>query len=296
MRRHLTRALREPLLHFLIIGAVIFGLYWVYDGQQETPASERIIVTPGTVNTIVQTFRLKRLRAPTKAELESLIEDHVKEEIYYREALKLGLDKNDTIVRRRLRQKMEFLLQNRLSNLTPTDAELSAYLAKHADRYRQKDRVSFVQVYLSRARRGEKVEADARRMLAELRSAEGKVDIDRHSDSLLLPARFKEASEDEIARVFGAGFVKLLRGAPVGEWTGPLVSGYGLHLVRVSSRKKGPSPKLKDVRAAVTRDWLEEQHREMAAAFYKALRARYAVTVEGGDTPGSSESGRKPAK
>lgn len=284
--------LREPLFHFLVIGAALFGLSFAFD-KSEAPSDNRIVVSQGTINTLAATFRLRRLRAPTKAELDGMIRDHVKEEIYYREALRLGLDRNDTIIRRRLRQKVEFLLQDRLSTLTPRDGELEAFFERNKARYRLGDRISFDQVVLRRSRHGEKIAEVAGDVLSKLNADQGPRDFARFSELGLLPTTISKETENEISRTFGQGFARSIADLPEGKWSGPVSSGYGLHLVRLTGREKGGLPPLNKIRDRVERDWLEERRISGADAFYRALRAQYTIEV---DMPGDRAQPGKPAK
>lgn len=273
MRALPSRLLREPLVHFLLGGALLFALY----GSPPATGPERIVVDGARIEQLVLGFTRVWQRPPTADELAGLVDDFVREEVYYREALAMGLDRDDTIVRRRMRQKLEFLSEDLAALETPDDATLEAWLAEHADAYRIEPRAALAQVYVSRERHGEDTEATARRWLAALRSGEA---ADTLGDASLLPETLPLSSAREIARHFGDAFAASVLELAPGEWEGPVASAFGLHLVRVESREPGRAPSLDEVRSAVERDWASAEREKANEAFYQALRGRYEVTVE----------------
>ena len=184
------------------------------------------------------------------------------------------------IVRRRLRQKLEFLADDLVAAADPTEEELRSHLDEHAEAFRIPSRLSFEHVYLSRDRRGEETVRDAERLLARLAAAGPEVDPAVLGDPLMLPGAFTGVTRGEVAKRFGAGFAEQLVGLPVGRWAGPVESGYGVHLVRIREREESRPPAFDDVREAVEREWVAARRAEAAEAFYRGLRARYTVTVE----------------
>jgi parvulin-like peptidyl-prolyl cis-trans isomerase-like protein len=271
------RWLREPLLHFLILGAALFWLAGAF-GEPGGGRQGRIVLTAGDLEQLEAGFERTWQRPPTQEELAGLLEDRVREEIFYREALALGLDRDDTIVRRRMRQKMEFLSED-LAAAEPSDAELESWLAAEREGFRQEPRVAFRQVYLSRDRRGEAVQADALRLLAELRAADADRDPALQGDPLPLPAESDALSASEVSRLFGGTFSARLFELPVGRWEGPVESAYGLHLVFIRERVEGRDPALAEVRDAVAREWLADRRRQAREDFYRDLRSRYEVEL-----------------
>ena len=208
------------------------------------------------------------------------MEDHIREEILYREAIALGLDRDDTIIRRRLRQKMEFLPQDLVDQVEPTDAELRTYLRENADAYQVETRVSFQHIYLNLERRGTAAEGDARRLLADLKANGGPVEPAVLSDPILLPYDLESLSESEVARLFGQEFASRLIEIAPGGWTGPLGSSYGLHLVRVREGLPARVPGLSEVRKAVKRDWQFMRRQELDDQFFRSLKERYVIEVQ----------------
>jgi hypothetical protein len=273
----LEKILREPLLHFVVLGAGLFLLFGVV-GESAEERPDRIVVSAAKVENLAELFERTWRRPPTREELDGLIEDHIKEEILYREALALGLDVDDIVIRRRLRQKMEFISEDVAKLVAPTEAELQAFLAEHADRFREPLRISFAQVYLSPDRRGQGAWSDAERLLVGLDT--GRSDPAGAGDPFLLERDYRELAARDVERLFGGAFAARVVELPVGRWSGPVESGYGLHLVLVHERRSARLLDLAEVRDAVANEWGALRREEANRAFYEALRANYEVTVE----------------
>ncbi len=270
-----------------MLGAGLFALFaWLRGPLAAAP--ERIHVEAARIEQLALGFVRTWQRPPTQEELAGLVDEFVREEILYREALALGLDRDDTIVRRRMRQKLEFLSEDVAPVADPDDAALARHLAEHADAYRIEPQVALRQVFVSRDRRGDAALGDAQALLARL-SADPAADA--LGDASLLPASLPLAPLGEVARVFGAVFAEEVVKLPSGRWSGPVESGFGLHLVFVETREEGRPAALDEVRAAVRNDWLSARRAEANEAFYRNLRERYEVTI---DLPRASENEAKP--
>jgi len=276
----MRRLLREPLLHFLLIGAGLFLLYNALNrGQSDAP--REIVLSEARVEALAENVATVWMRPPTAVELKGLIDDYVAEEVYYREAVAMGLDQDDTVIRRRLRQKMEFISEDVAAATEPTDAQLQAYLEQHADKFALPATLTFQQVYLSAERRGDAVRADAEKLLAALQAGRGPADPAEAGDATLLPATMEAASPQVIANAFGEEFARQIDEAPVGQWSGPIESGFGLHLVKVDERVAASAPSLAEIRPIVLREWQSEQRRALNKSFLDTLRSKYEVRVEG---------------
>ena len=271
---------REPLLHFLLIGVALFLLYRLVD-RDGVAAPRQIVVTEARVEALSENFAKTWMRPPTPQELRGLVDDYVAEEVYYREAIAMGLDRDDTVIRRRLRQKMEFISEDVAASVEPTSAELQAYLARHADKFVRASRLTFQQVFLNGERRGEQARLDAERLLAELQAGRGSGDPLEAGDPTLLPPVMESATPQDIENMFGQAFAASVEDAPIGQWAGPFQSGYGLHLVRVDRREPGTLPTLEEIRPLVLREWQVEQRARLNAELLAKLRARYEIRVEG---------------
>jgi hypothetical protein len=270
--------LAEPLLHFALLGAVLFGAYAALSGPAG-PAEDEIIVSAGKIEHLATLFARTWQRPPTRAELEALVNEHVREEVAHREGRALGLDADDAIIRRRLRQKLEFIAGDLAEQALPSDADLEAYLAAHPEVFRIEPRLTFRHVYLNPAERGERLEDDARALLEVLMAAPA-ADLSTHGDRFLLPGTYESASPSDIARLFDPAFAEAVAALPAGQWRGPIWSGYGAHLVSVDASVEGRLPELAEVRDAVRREWERERSRAVVDALYAEMLRDYEVTIE----------------
>lgn len=283
----MNKLLRDPLSHFLVIGAVLFALSFWIGGTTEDP-SRVIHLSAGDLKGIEQLWAKTHFRPPTKAELQGLIDSRIKEEILYREALALGLSEDDTIIRRRLAQKMEFLGEGLIDPGEPSEEDLHTYLKTHSEQFQEPALMSFEHVYLNPERRGEGVEQDAQALLVSFQARDGMVDAARAGDSTLLDTRFDRASQTSIANTFGKKFAQAMMDLTPGQWQGPVRSAYGLHVVYVHERQESRLPELNAVRDRVRLALLSERRRNSKANFYKTLRDQYEILVER-PTPSTSQ-------
>jgi PPIC-type PPIASE domain len=260
-----------------MLGAGLFLLFGVV-GESADERPDHIVVSAAKVENLTKLFRRTWRRPPTQEEIDGLIDDHIEEEILYREALALGLERDDIVIRRRLRQKMEFISKDIAQPTQPTEDTLQAFLAEHPDKFREPGRISFAQVYLSPDRRGEEASADAARMLVALNA--GKSDPAESGDPFLLEQDYRDLATPDLDRLFGGVFAARVAELPVGRWSGPVESGYGLHLVLVRDRTPARLPDLAEVRDAVANEWDAVRQEEANRAFYERLRVGYVVTVE----------------
>jgi parvulin-like peptidyl-prolyl isomerase len=204
----------------------------------------------------------------------------------------MGLDQDDIIVRRRMRQKFEFLSDDRAARSgPPSEEELEAYLRQYADKYREEPRFTFEHIFFDREKHGKSAEPDARAMLERLTGKDSTaIDVEKLGDAFILPFRFEKISAGETDRLFGGNVAKQVATVKPGIWTGPLESSYGLHLVRVDEHLPGAEPPLANVREAVLRDLLNERRKQELDAQYAKLRARYAIVVELPQAPKVAET------
>jgi len=263
--------LREPLLHFLLIGLGLFILYGqVSPGDSD---SRRIVVSQSLVDDMVRQYRSTWNRPPTPAELNGLIDTYARDEIVYREGLSMGLDKDDAVIKRRIRQKYELIAEEG-ERSAPTDADLNAYLKAHPAEFVRPAVVSFDQIFFDPASTSPETVDAAKAVLAT------GTDPAKFGQPSMLPRHVANNSIDLVARDFGDDFAKRVGTAPVGQWVGPLASGFGVHLVRVSARAAPALPPLDRVRAAVAREWESDRRRRSSEADYRKARADYDVVIK----------------
>ena len=273
----MRKLIKEPLVHFLAFGALLFGVGLLR--AEAGPDEEGIIITSGVVEHLMEGFRLTWQRPPTGAELQGLVEEYLKEEVLYREAMAMGLDRDDQIVRRRLRQKLEFLTADLVGSMEPTEEDLQAYLDTHLDIYRQEARVGFVQVYIGEREGAEADRARALAILEELRTNPN-ADPEQMGDPFMYPVTWRDMPERGLLGVFGDEFTAQLVELPAGEWSGPVTSAFGSHIVRLDALELGRPSELHEVRDAVYRDLVSERTSEAEQLFFDNLRSRYRVTME----------------
>ncbi|WP_353646090.1 peptidylprolyl isomerase [Mesorhizobium sp. WSM2239] len=292
--RRVRQLLSEPLIHFLIIGVAVFGVWSVLDRSPRDSDPRVIEVGPGRIAQLYETFSRTWQRPPTPLELNGLIEAFVKEEIFYREGARMGLDRDDTVIRRRMQQKMEFLFEPSEAELNPSDEELRAYIAENAATFHVPVRIAFRQVFFDPTRHGETLKTDIDRLLAAIEADESGEVPTGAGDPTLLPPAMPLMETDKIAANFGAEFAEALIAAPAGRWTGPLTSTFGQHLVFVDDRTEKRDPTLDEVRDLVLREWQSAKRRTIADERYGAMRADYRVivTLPGDDTTSTDGADR----
>jgi len=274
------RILREPLLHFLLLGLVLFAYYGRVAPDDD--GKRRIVVTQAEVDLLSTQFQGTWNRPPSPVELNGLVDSYVRDEILYRAGVALGLDRDDAVIKRRVRQKLDVLFEESVAQRPATDADLQAYLDAHPATFHKPAVVSFDQVYF-----GSDAAAPQRLERARAALARG-ADPATLGQATLLPARQDALPLDLIARDFGEEFAGQLAKAPVGEWSGPVTSGFGTHLVRVSAIEPAQSPALADVREAVAREWENERRQQAHAAALAKLREQYRVEIQAVLPPVSS--------
>jgi peptidyl-prolyl cis-trans isomerase C len=282
-----VRPLREPFVHFLVLGAVLFGLYALLQPKHAASGDSRqVILMRGDIDHLRLGFAAQWRRSPSAAEMQALLNDRINEEVLYREGLALGLDRDDTVVRRRLAQKTQFLLQDVAGLREPTAEDLARYRSQNAHRYSQGPRWTFEHIYFSTASRHERAELDAREALSRLRNAPDEVRRKTLGDPSLLDLRQTAQSQTHLRDLFGPDFASAVSTASalsLGAWAGPFRSSYGWHLVRLEACSEPPGEDAADLDRRLRADWAEEQQRELNAQAMARLRARYSVVVN--DTP-----------
>ncbi|HHJ35831.1 MAG TPA: peptidyl-prolyl cis-trans isomerase [Gammaproteobacteria bacterium] len=287
----LSKWLREPLLHFLLIGALLFIIFGLKNNGI-SDQSKRIVFTQNDIQRLGQLWEKQRQRPPTQIELEGLIEQQIREQVLYREALAMGLDRNDSIVRRRLAQKVEFISSDLAAQVEPSEADLAEYLASHSEQFAIPGHISFTQIYLSADRRGADIEDDATRLLAGLEETGTDTDITELGDPFMFGQRHEQLTEADVSRLFGEDFASKIFSLPVGHWQGPVRSAYGLHLLYIENRTTASPPDLAAVRDKVRNEWLNQQRNTIDDAFYNSLRQRYEIIIEDDNLKGLSASAK----
>ena len=273
--------LREPLVHYVALGIALFAGYALLTGTDDSGSDQLIQVSENEVQWLANTWESRWQRPPTNDELSGLVDAYIREEVLYREALAVGLDRDDQVIRRRLVQKLEFITEDLASQVQPSQTAFQAFFQENLDRYRIPEQRSFEHVYFNVDRRGPGVEADAERVLERLRTTSpGLQEAVMLGDRFMLQHAYRDLSEQGVARNFGARFATSLFEVEPGEWQGPIGSGFGLHLVRVTDVVEGRVPDLSEVRDDVLRDFGSDARERANQTLYDNLRLRYKIEID----------------
>jgi peptidyl-prolyl cis-trans isomerase C len=272
--------LREPLVHFALLAGLLFVFLSEPNAPEDVPDDNRIVISAAEVDRMAVAWTQRWQRPPSEDDLAGMVREAVREQVLYREAMSLGLDRDDVVIRRHLRQKYEFVTQDLAYNTDPDEATLRAYYDAQPDRYALSAQVSFSHILFSTDRRGAATEADAAQALADLQSATGPEAADLLGDATSLSSGFEKISAVEVEAMFGPDFAASLLRQEAGRWSGPIASGYGLHLVWVSEKVAGGPIAFDAVRQRVKDDWVYEQRVAANDAIYLKLLDRYDVVVE----------------
>ncbi len=271
--------LREPLLHFLVIGAALF---FIFDqvNNSEVKTDNRIIITQADLDQLAATWLKSMGRPPLAQEREQQLEHYIREQVLSREAMAMGLDKDDAIVRRRLARKMEYLFNDLSFIPKPTETELNAYLSEQASTFTQPAEITFSQIFFDPNLRDQNINKDAEQLLKQLKETTTAVDTINLGDRSLLPYEFSKERENQIASMFGAAFARQAFALPVNGWQGPIDSEYGTHLIHINSRTKVKLPPLEEIRERVANEWRSAKQKKANEVFYQSLHQRYEIILD----------------
>lgn len=273
----LKSLLNEPFVHFLVLGGVVFGAFSIW-GESSGGIDRDVVVTSADVARLETLWQAQYSRPPTGDELSAIIDNHIKEEVLYREAMALGLADDDIIVRRRLVQKFLFLSEDLIQVARPADEFLADYYETHKDRYLVSPQISFLHVYLSAEKRGEAARSDAAALVSRLQKDDD--NWRELGDPFMLQREYAARKEVEIAELFGAGFASALQDIDGEDWAGPVRSAYGWHGVRILKRMPQTLRPLADIREKVVADYVGEERQKANEAFYQGVRGRYTASIE----------------
>jgi len=277
----MKKIISEPIVHFLVIGAFLFWLFAAFSGSDET-SDYRIVIRQSDLDVLQANFSRTWQRPPTDQEWNGLLENWIREEIAYREALALGLDQQDTYIKRRLRMKMELILDDIGRMNPPTEQKLAEYLKQNPEKFWREPELSFSQVFFKEKPSEQVIEKN----LEQLATAAG--NLDQLGDAIMLPAYVALSPLSMVDRQFGDRFAAQLENLETGTWQGPVQSGYGFHLVMVHTRQAGSHPALQDIRAVVEREFMAEREDQLKEETYARLREKYEIVLEPDDDPGAT--------
>lgn len=284
----MLRILREPLVHFLLIGAALFAIYRYFPPAAPAPKPVQAAAAPGqtpsrqivfsfdSLGRLATLFQAQWGRDPTQKELDRLVEAEVHEEILYREGLAMGFDKDDEIVRRRMAQKMQFLAENVATAHEPTDAELKSWFDQNQKQFVEPARTSFRHLYFSPDHRGVNTRSGAEKALAELN---GQPENTRFAgaDPFMFQDFYRDKTSEYLGKEFGPSFAAAVEKLSTGSWQGPVESGFGWHLVYVDTVIPARAPSFEEIIADVKQAWLSDQKATAVKKSYEDLRTKYTV-------------------
>jgi hypothetical protein len=280
----MAHLLRQPVVHFVVLGVLLGGLLSLLTDDEAAPDETTIRITTQELARMQAEWAARWRRPPTRQELDGLLDASVRERVLYREAVGMGLDRDDQMIRRVLVQKLERITNDLIElSLAPTDQDLELYYAEKAESYQPPPLITLTHVFIDRDKRGGSAASDAEALVAELgtRGEAAAAEAGRLGDRFMLEAHYSENSRQRVASLFAEAVSASAFDLAPGEWHGPAVSGYGLHAVFVHSLTEFPVPPLAEVRDAVRQDWVDEKRREITEQYYDDLLARYDVVIEG---------------
>ncbi len=277
----LTRLFTEPLIQFLLIGACIYAAYALFGAPEEDFRDTTVHVDSNRINAFISEWESRWKRPPTRDEIDGLIQAYIKEDVLYRQAVAMGLNEDDPITRRRMAQKLEFLTSDLAMMVQPAEGELEQYFIDNSEVYRAPDRMTFSQLFFDPDTRGNTTLEDAAEVLLKLQAAGVPTEESMQmGDGFMLQQDFVSVTRAQAARQMGSGFVDAVAQLEPGLWHGPVLSGYGVHLVYVYSYEKSPPAVFEEVQAAVLESWQLQQREKFNADFLENLKTRYEIVID----------------
>ena len=286
-KKLVKRLIKAPLLHFVLAGVLLYLLYGFFKDNVISPKenSSTITVTRGEISLMEDSWQKRWNRPPTKEERDGLINAHIKEMVFYRVALEMGLDKNDVRVRRLLGQKFQFITNDLIKPQRPDDNELQRYFKDNIDKYTPPERISMTQIFFDPDSRGSQTLIDAENTIKILNKIDiGSVTANEYGDKMMVRNYYSLNTQAEISRFFGSDFAKTVFELETNKWQGPILSGYGTHIVYLHDRQTPDPPLLDEVREAVIENWMNEKQRELNELYYKGLVDRFDIVIEETET------------
>ena len=275
------KILREPLVQFMLIGISIYLLYSMFTESVVEDTDKTIVVSAGELEWMKSSWQKRWNRPPTEIEFDGLIQQYIRETVLYREALTMGLNKHDQVIRRRLAQKLEFLAKDLVSLTPASEEDLQVYFKDNRQRYTEPPRYTFTQVYIDPDKRGDATLDDVNKIKAVLiEQGDAIEDPGALGDGFMLQTHYREKDQSEIKKQFGTAFTESLIKLSPGQWHGPVLSGYGVHLVYVHGIIEPPAATFAEVRKRVLQDWESEKSEALNQQFYDSLRDQYTIVIE----------------
>ena len=271
----LKKILHEPLTHFVLAGGLVFFLYSLIGSDIDS--GRQVVIDKAVVERLKSGWRLRANREPTAAELDGLLADHLYEELFSREARALGLEYGDPVIRRRLTQKMSLLTESAAQQAEPGADTLLAWYEAHPELYRAEPRLGFKHIYFSHDRPGGRAAEDAGALLSRLEGAAATAGVPDLGDSFMLPREFTDIGQSQLGRLFGEEFAASLLALETGSWQGPILSGYGYHLVYLYQVHDAKPIPFEESRPRVLQDWQRARYEQAEQDLLEELKSRYEI-------------------
>ena len=271
----LKKILHESLTHFVLVGGLVFFLYSLIGSDIDS--GRQVVIDKAVVERLKSGWRLRANREPTAAELDGLLADHLYEELFSREARALGLEYGDPVIRRRLTQKMSLLTESAAQQAEPGADTLLAWYEAHPELYRTEPRLGFKHIYFSHDRPGGQAAEDAGALLSRLEGAAATAGVPDLGDSFMLPREFTDIGQSQLGRLFGEEFAASLLALETGSWQGPILSGYGYHLVYLYQVHDAKPIPFEESRPRVLQDWQRARYEQAEQDLLEELKSRYEI-------------------
>lgn len=281
MNNRFGRLFTEPLIQFLIIGACIYGAYAYFDTSEQDFRDTTIRVDSNRIDAMISQWESRWNRSPTREEIDSLIQDYIREDVLYRQAVVMGLNEDDPVTRRRMARKLESLTGDLSQMQQPKEGELEQYFLQHQDSYRTDNIITFGHLYINPDKRGDATLSDAAEIMAGLQAIGiPNADTLKAGDRFMLPNYFDASTELYVSQQMGSDFSEVVMGLEPGRWHGPVLSGYGVHLVYIYELMEVPPAVFENVQVRVLKDWHMQKREEFNTAFLENLKSRYEFIID----------------
>ncbi len=275
--------LKKPIIRILGFGTLLAVVLLIVLGPKMNSSTERrLVIGEDDFAHVLATWQKTWQRPPSRQELNQILNSYVRDEVLYQEAIKQELDKNNAMVKRSLIMQMTMLAESQAEQQAITEEDIQAYYALRQDQYQQEARISFVQLYFSKEKRGESAEADVKKAIRELnRREDDPTTVSGSGDIIMLESKYEQQLESQIDKHFGEGFAKQLVALPEGTWSGPVASSYGWHAVYITDKQEGQARPLEAVKAEIIREMEYEEKEAAKEQFFTELMQQYNIVYEG---------------
>lgn len=283
MNKKLNKLMNKPVIRFFFIGSIMYLIYvFIIQLNSNTQNQDNTItITSGEIMSLEEKWTSRFKRSATELEMQSLVEQHIEETILFKEAVKMGLNKNDDVIRQRMAQKLQFLSDDLIRPEPPSDDELRDFFYKNTNSYKPADRVTITQIYLDPKKRGDKISDDAKKLLTKLNKiGSPESNFSAYGDTFNLQSYFLQRSKSELSMLFQGEFAKFAFLSEPNKWQGPVNSGYGMHIIYIHEKQIGITPEFEEIKDRIREDWMIEKQKGINNIYIDGLLSRYEIIFE----------------